>query len=125
TALAAAGTAIIGGLPTLHILLVATPDTGDFTGLEAALASLRANPAVEFAAMDEKEDVSAVPRAAEDATSTPPHNWAWELTIGPGGQPLGYGGNWGLEASRFPQAWNLKEAISSLNHSIDTGIIDA
>ena len=50
-ALAGTGVVIIGGLPRLGLLLVEAPDTPDFSGLTATLTALRANPAVDVAAM--------------------------------------------------------------------------
>ncbi|HEV7664238.1 MAG TPA: S8 family serine peptidase, partial [Chloroflexota bacterium] len=42
-----------------------------------------------------------------------------------GSPPLGSGGNWGLEASRFPQSWNLLQAIRAKNATVTTGVVDA
>ncbi|MCL4534081.1 MAG: PKD domain-containing protein, partial [Bacteroidetes bacterium] len=129
-ALTAAGVVIIGGQPKTGILLVAAPDSADFTALEAARASLRANPAVSSAAMDLEETLAALPRPAEAmlALGGPiggdPFQWTWESTTTTAGAPTGAGGNWGLEASRFPQAWNLLETIVRKNNSVETGIID-
>jgi alpha-tubulin suppressor-like RCC1 family protein/uncharacterized protein YkwD/thiol-disulfide isomerase/thioredoxin/plastocyanin/uncharacterized membrane protein YphA (DoxX/SURF4 family) len=120
-ALQAAGTTIIGGLPKLGILLVQAPDTPDFSGLAAAQEALRANPAVEFAAISMVTETKIIPQPAESATSG---NWTWELTTGADGAPMGQDGNWGLEASRFPQAWNWLKVIQDKNAGIRTGILD-
>src|SRR5258708_2414092 len=113
-ALQAAQVSIIGGLPMLSILLVAAADTPDFSGLDAAIQSLRADPSVEFAARSLELTLSEVPRAAESGISAPRPsglNWTWSVTSAPTSGPFGDGGNWGLEASRFPQAWHLLETV--------------
>ena len=123
-ALNAAGTTIIGGLPDLGILLVQAPDTPDFSGLSAARDALRSQPTVEFAAMDMVMDTEIVPMFAESLTSNPPNTWTWEVVTGPDGAPMGEGGNWGLEASRFPQAWNWLKVIQGKNVRVRTAIVD-
>src|SRR5260221_170856 len=126
-ALQAAQVSIIGGLPMVSILLVAAADTPDFSGLDAAIQSLRADPSVEFAARSLELTLSEVPRAAESGISAPRPsglNWTWSVTSAPTSGPFGDGGNWALEASRFPQAWNLLEAIRRNGASVDIGIVD-
>ena len=103
-AIQAANVVVIGGLPDVDILLVAAPDTTDFSGLKFAIDSLLADPAVEFAAMSPELQLSELPRPADAITGPPPFNWTWEVTTGPNGEPLGTTGNWTLEASRLPQA---------------------
>ncbi len=107
-AIQAANVVIIGGLPDIDILLVAAPDTVDFSGLKFAIDSLLADTAVDFAAMSPELQLSELPRPADAITGPPPFNWTWEVTTGPNGEPLGNTGNWVLEASRLPQAWNLE-----------------
>ena len=46
------------------------------------------------------------------------------MVLDPNNRPSGDGGNWNLEASRFPQAWNLLGAIKRRNARVDTVIID-
>jgi alpha-tubulin suppressor-like RCC1 family protein/uncharacterized protein YkwD/plastocyanin/thiol-disulfide isomerase/thioredoxin/uncharacterized membrane protein YphA (DoxX/SURF4 family) len=114
-ALQAAGTPIMGGLPDMGMLLVQGPDTPDFSGIIGAQETLLANPAVEFAAMDMAVETKVIPQAAENITLLF-GSWIWDLTPD--------GGNWGLEASRFPQAWNWMDVIQRNNPQIRTGIID-
>jgi hypothetical protein len=37
----------------------------------------------------------------------------------------GTGGNWGFKTSRFPQAWNLAEAIRRTNSRVDVVVLDS
>lgn len=121
-ALDAAGTPIVGGLPDLGVVLVAAPDTPDFSGLVTAVETLRAHPAVQFAALDAELTTSSLPRAAEAITETFPNApWVWDPDLP---EAIGMGGNWGLEASRFPQAWNLLEPIKRTANAVQTGILD-
>ncbi len=117
-AMQAANVVIVGGLPDTATLLVLAPDTADFSGLTAALDSLRSSPAVNFAAMSPEMETAEVPAPAESLTFNAPHNWTWDASGG---------GNWTLEASRLPQAWNLREAIQRLGHieSVSTAVIDS
>ena len=51
--------------------------------------------------------------------------YRWNAISNAAGQPLGAGGNWGLEASRFPQAWNWNDAIAEKGPStVRTAILD-
>jgi subtilisin family serine protease/plastocyanin len=127
-ALVEANVVILGGLSNFDILLAGAPDTPDFSGLTTAIETLRANPAVEFAAMSSEQITSAVPRPAESITfnnATGP--WKWGVFTTPGDEPSGEGGNWGLEASRVPQTWNLVEEVRRRGNSfrVYTGVIDA
>jgi plastocyanin len=126
-ALLTAHVAIMGGLPRLGLLLVAVPATADFSTLDAAITSLRADPAVELAARSEKVSVETVPQATESGIAAPRPSgldWNWSLSSLGASTPFGEGGNWGLKASRFPQAWNLLETIRRKNPQIETGIVD-
>src|SRR5262249_32636100 len=52
-------------------------------------------------------------------------NWLWEVTLRSGDDaPKGKGSNWGLEASRLPQAWNLLEAIRRKAPLIQTALLE-
>ncbi|HVC34497.1 MAG TPA: S8 family serine peptidase, partial [Chloroflexota bacterium] len=119
-ALTGANVVVRGGVPDLGILLVTAPDTPDFSGLTGALASLRANPAVSNASMSPQVGFDALPLA------TNPPNWNWNVAYyGSAGEPFGDGGNWGLKASRFPEAWNFLEAIQRRAPAVDVAIIDS
>jgi subtilisin family serine protease len=124
----AANVTIIGGLPRLGVLLVAAPSTADFSGLDTSLISLRADPAIGIATRSERLSVEEVPQAAEPTVAAPRPgglDWTWDLTTLGTGEPFGRGGNWGLKASRFPQAWNLLETIWRKKAQVNTDIIDA
>ncbi len=127
-ALVAANVTIRGGLPEMGILFAGAPDTPDFSGLKSALQSLRSDPAVEFAAMSVELVDHVVPRPVESQLSLQPDAWTWEkvftvvLDL-----PLGEGANWGIEASRFPQAWNLLEKVRRSGNApgIRTGVVES
>ena len=51
------------------------------------------------------------PGAGVDGLKTGSMSYAWNDVRNAAGEPVGTGGNWGLEASRFPQAWNLLDSI--------------
>ncbi len=144
-AIQAANVKILGAIPDLGVVLVGAPSFVlpfpipgiEFFGLTGALQSLGANPAVETASMSPEMIGDVVPRRAEKgiAEATKPKcadfikcAWTWERRW-VDGSPLGTGGNWGLEASRFPQAWNLKDAIAEKAkadpaHRVRAGVVD-
>ncbi|HEY0583459.1 MAG TPA: S8 family serine peptidase, partial [Chloroflexota bacterium] len=123
-ALQSANVTILGGKPGLGMLLVGAPDTSDFSGLDAAVDALRAAAGVDIAARSPVLNVDRVPRPAEGVIDVSAE-WQWNLsTIAATNAPFGDGGNWGLEASRFPQAWNLAEATRRRAAQVDTGILD-
>jgi len=124
-ALAAANVAVLGGLPKLGILLVGATDSPDFSGLDAALRSLRANPAVASAAMSMAAEADVVPSAAESGMQASPINWLWQTNPATDWQTQADLGDWGLEASAFPQAWNFLEVIRRKNVVVGTAIVDA
>ena len=119
-ALDAAGATVIGGTGDTAILVVAVPDTGDFTGLDAALATLRADPVVDFAAYDAPVSFDALPPPFKDELVSHDYRWDDPATA----PPEGAGQNWHLEASRVPQAWNLREAIRDDGSPVAAGIVD-
>ena len=100
-AIANSGALIGGALPSLGLLLLIVPPTDDFSALDVALETLRANPAVAIAAMDVMSEPAVV--------DTAPEFGPWEL---PPNNQFVEDGAWHLIASRFPQAWNLLEAFS-------------
>ncbi len=127
-ALGAAGVEILGGDPDIGFVEVAVEDTPDFSALDAAVAILRAHPAVKYAALDSEIVFDVVPRPAESQTADGTQNtWEWELVFGPNDEPAGVGGNWGHEASRFPQAWNFLEEIVRRNNfpTVRTAVVDS
>ena len=79
-ALSAAGVSVAGGLPRLGLLLVVAPDSPDFSGLIAAIDRLRADPAIQTAAMSTAIAGAAIPPPATapallafaDSRFTPP-----------------------------------------------------
>ncbi len=116
-----AGAGVIGGLPGIKVVLGEVTDAGDFAALEAAQASLLASPGVDFAAFVTQEVDEVVPRESSlpAALGAP----AWE-SLHSGADPVGAGSNYNLETARFPEAWNLLEAIRTGDAVIDTGIME-
>ena len=117
------GCAIIGATSSADALLVQVPpfDEDAFEALDDALDQLREEDAVDFASMSFRLETQTIPAGADTPTREFPGNpWRWDLN-----QANADGGNWGLERSRFPQAWNLREAIENRANRVVTGIIDA
>jgi uncharacterized protein YkwD/plastocyanin len=108
-ALRAAGARVLGGIPDFGVVLAGVDSGGGFANLTSALTTLRAHAATDAPSMDMASELSAIPRPPENhvinkAPEPPPY---WDA----GAPQHGEGGNWGLEASRFPQAWNLLDPI--------------
>ncbi len=120
-ALVRAGTPLAGTLPSDEILLVLAPDTPDLSALDAALAVLRSDPAVEFAAMDEVLQPDAVP--AGPSPSVVGNNYTWEppATVPGAGADTS---NWHLETVRGPPAWNLTEALADDARGTQVAVVD-
>lgn len=140
TALSEAGVVIAGGLPSIGLLLVFTPDSADFSAQMAARDLLRANPVVAFASTSPAMELKALPRLPDEDTLNqlqnpvsplePVVDWEWDVGYR-GGELSGIGGNWPLEFIRAPQAWNLREHIERQGRAdevltvvIDGGIAD-
>jgi uncharacterized protein YkwD/plastocyanin len=117
-AFTAAGVSVLGGIQDFNMVLAAAPDTPDLSGLTSALQILRASPAIQNAAMSPQVQLDAVPPGPAPST------WSWEVSVTPSGGPFGINGNWGYKAGRFPQAWNLAEALRRLNSPVDVAVID-
>jgi Ca2+-binding RTX toxin-like protein len=114
-ALARARTRILGALPRPGILLVETKGRPGFARLGNATTALRADPAIEFAAMSLGVELQALPRRPEDDAEADPQ-WIWDKESGRG--------NWGLKQARFPPAWNLLDAVRAKNPNVVTAIVD-
>ncbi len=125
-AIAEAGADVVGTIPGLDSVLLQIapePAPGDFAPLDAALAGLRANPAVVAATMDKAVTPAVVPPPTSEATSVDNYSFD-DPRVPDGGSPSGTGGNWGLESSRFPSAWNLLDPIRLQNAPVDTVVYD-
>ncbi len=109
-ALSGAGVVVIGVLADEGELLVAAPDSPDFSALDGALAKLRAEPVVAYAAMDVVDTPDAVPPGEIDAADATTWKLGWDVPATAAG--VGDGGNWDLETARAPQAWNLRRAAA-------------
>ena len=130
--LAAANVTIIGGFPSFRVIEVAVGDTGtpgDFAALATTLASLAANPIVRAASYDfgltpgEGVPRPASPDPGGGLDGDP--SYVWDAAAFVNGAPVGAGGNFGLEASRFPQAWNWNDAIVKKGVStVHTAVLD-
>ena len=122
-AFANANVEVAGTIPDIGALLVqlvTEPQPGDFGPVNTALASLRSDPSILAATMDKQDTTSIVPAPSADATV--PFNWDWvdrrQLNDDP--TALQAGGNWGLKAARFPEAWNMLDKVRLEHASVQT-----
>jgi hypothetical protein len=95
---------IIGGDSEINYVVLEIPETGDFTALRQAINTLQANEHIPIAYQVVALTASRVnhPALAEDPEDE--HStWEWDSTEWGGV----LGGNWGMEAIRAPQSWNL------------------
>jgi uncharacterized repeat protein (TIGR01451 family) len=136
-ALTANGLVIVGGIQA-GAMLVTEPagasGTTDVTALQAILDDLRSRPGIRSAAYEfALASTAALPRPVNpDPTVglgvTPGSEYRnWEVVVDSNGGATGIGSNYGLEASRFPQAWNLLDETrrrSPSGPSTDTVVID-
>ncbi len=125
---------IVGTIPELALVIVKIPDSGDWTGLENALEILNSSPAIALAAADvsiSPAQITALSSASdpqvpaiyssEAALGRDPNPWLWEY---PSPLPNNLDGNWGLEAIRAPELWNLNDAAQAQTHSVRTAVFD-
>jgi hypothetical protein len=115
-ALDALGAEIVGGVPGMAgaaggVLMLRVP-TQSHAEMEALLASLRDGPKVQHAVQDALLTPTVISRPNGGAPT-----WLWELAAA--------GGNWGLEASRVPQLWNLNAAVRKATGAATVGVVDA
>ncbi|MGB8858125.1 MAG: S8 family serine peptidase, partial [Ilumatobacteraceae bacterium] len=117
-ALAAAGLTIVGGNRDLSLLVTEVADAGtaSLDYMQTALDTLRAQPGVRTAAYD----ISINPEAALPRPVVPDPGaiagkepYSFDPLVAPDDSIRGDGSNFGLEAARFPQAWNWLDAIRS------------
>ena len=99
---------VLGVLADEGELLVAAPDSPDFSALDEALAQLRSEPTVAYAAMDVLDSPDRLPPGPTDPELLTGEKYGWDVPSTTGG--LGEHGNWNLETTRVPQAWNLDRA---------------
>ncbi|MBI2704860.1 MAG: S8 family serine peptidase, partial [Actinobacteria bacterium] len=129
-ALAEAGVSVIGTVPGLGTVVVQAADDGpgQFGPIDTAVEVLRRNPAVEAAFHDRLMGTDVIPRQPEDAMQSAPREWAWDdARLGGSGAPTvptGTGGNAGLEAGRFPGAWNLLDVTRQRGSPAQTVVYD-
>ncbi len=123
-ALQNAGVGFVGGIPEFKTIMVEVPDSGDFTNVDAAVAALRAQPAIAFAAYVISQASESVPRVWASANDANLASNTWDVLRTAAGDPVGRGDNYQLEIARVPQAWSLLEAVRNKAGSVDTGILD-
>ena len=108
---------IVGGVPggagQAEGALVLRVPTGTHAEMDALIARLGADARVSIAVQDSLLEADEVPSPTPDAI---PGGWTWEVA------PTG--GNWGLEAIRAPQLWNLNRAVVKTGRTAITGVLD-
>lgn len=114
-ALDAAELTIVGGNRDGQLLVVDLADPGG-TGIahmQAALDVLRSSPGVRTAAFDVSLDPNtALPRPADPDPGLADNSvYRWDAMVLDDDTIRGAGINYGLEAARFPQAWNWLDSI--------------
>lgn len=118
--LASVSADVIGADPVDGVLVVELAGELD---LDFALAILDSSPAVAHVSLDPVLETKRIPRPAEAKTSG--IGWIWDVQELPSGEPSGGPGIWGVQAARFPQAWNWIDAIKTQKPpAITTAIVD-
>ncbi len=113
---------IIGAMTDIDLVLIGIPDTGNFSGLDSALATLNSHPAVALAVQDVALKTTSLP-APTIAQDSAGNAWVWSSP--PSDVAGGLDGNWGLEAVRAPQMWSLNDfGYGQEEHPI-TGVLDS
>lgn len=122
-ALSSAGAVPVGGLPSDGIVAALIAGTPDFGALDASLDVLNNHPAVVVASpmIVAVEDV--IP--PRETGVQYPEPWEWMPTATSDGHPAGGDRNWGAEASRYPQAWNLGNVARATADDVTTVVIDS
>lgn len=116
-ALAAVGGALAGLDAALRLAFVQLPEGTGWEGLDAALATLAAHPAVESVTLDPVLEPAVAPPPRDGQVGHRSVNW---MADG--------GWNWGLKAIGAPQAWNLVPFLRALEaeqpRRVSVGVID-
>ncbi|UCF06765.1 MAG: S8 family serine peptidase [bacterium] len=94
------------GLLTLQL------PSASHTDMETDLATLRADPQVQYAVQDVMLGADCIP----GSNGGNPADWTWQV------DPAG--ANWNLERVRAPQLWNLNDAIRRTGQRTPTLILD-
>jgi PKD repeat protein len=136
-ALTANGLIIVGGIQAAQMIVTEPAGASgptDVVALQAIIDNLRSRPGIRSAAYEfALASTAALPRPVNpDPTAglpvTPGSEYRnWEAIVGTDGGATGIGSNYGLEASRFPQVWNLLDEIRRRlpgGASTDTVVID-
>ena len=102
------------------VVAIADAGVGDFADLMAALAVLQASPAVTAAAFDPiGNDANTHPVRPEASAA------GFQLKSFPYVDGDTKIGAFGIEQARFPQAWNLFDAMKRYGQKVDVGIADS
>jgi PKD repeat protein len=133
---------VLGTIPSINLLLIEIEDTGTLAGIQNALTILRADPHVAFAIQDTHIGLSIIPAPSDfnsgialgPSCQEPEVPWEWpgfftevpmlQAAAGRMNPPPVQDGNWGLEASRTPQMWNLHDVIERSGRRTVAGIFD-
>jgi len=132
----AVGGRVIGTIPEINHVLISLPYPGTFSNLDHALCILRASPHVWIAAEDTEisGNTLAAPSSASDpavvglsancpAGLAPANPWRYNFPPSTGANT---DGNWGLEAIRAPQLWNMNDTVHRTGNLLQakTGVLD-
>jgi len=109
------------GTTGLVVVTIADRPDGSFDDLTAALAVLRSDPAVEAAAMDVVGGEQSLP-PTEPPPAAVTAGFRWEPYSPESATSTGA---FGLQQSRFPEAWNLLDAMKRSGTRVDVGISDS
>jgi PKD repeat protein len=146
-ALAANGLVVVGGLPDtfsgvggmIVTEVVGGSSPSNTVQLQGILDDLRTRPGIRTAALDMALAVeTALPRPLDPEIGPDTNNdgipdrgplayGTWDALVATDGSARGVGENYGLEASRFPQAWNLRDEMrrrSPNGPAFDTVVMD-
>lgn len=117
-ALAAVGGELAGLDLALRLAFVRLPEAAGWDGLDAALATLAAHPAVESVTHDPVLEPAVTPPPRDGLVDHRSVNWM-----------VDGGWNWGLKAIGAPQAWNLVPFLRSLEGAqprrVTVGVVDS
>ena len=120
---------IIGAIPGIKVVVIAIPDTSDFSGLSDVLSTLQNNAVVAIAVQDVALCPARISLPSDAVEPSGGDEWHWNFPPSmsvPGWMdlPWVHDGNWGLEAVRAPQMWNLFVYAARQDNNPRTCVLD-